>query len=96
MQNIVPLDAAPHLLQNLAPGGVALATAAGGAAETGVGPAGRDAGRADGLAASRVSAPHFTQNIPLTGAPHLLQKLAMIEFSCHSVHVNAPLTIGGG
>ena len=29
-----------------------------------------------GLPASRVSSPHFTQKTPLTGAPHLLQKLS--------------------
>ncbi len=58
-----------------------------GAARTGTAGGGVDAGAAGGasgvtgcgggLAASRVSYPHFTQKIPLTGAPHLLQKLAM-------------------
>jgi hypothetical protein len=77
LQNAVPLDGAPHLLQNLA-AGVALASTGGGAG------AGREAGEmagAAGLAARRVSAPHFTQNIPLTGDPHLLQKFAMVKFS---------------
>ena len=81
LQNIVPLAGAPHLLQNLAPAGVALA---GGAAETGA------AGCAAGLAASRVSAPHFTQNIPLTGAPHLLQKLAMTRILLSLGKASAP------
>jgi hypothetical protein len=77
LQNGVPLEGAPHLLQNLEAGGLALSdpeTTGGGA---GTGGAGGAAGCGGWLAASRVSAPHFTQNIPLTGAPHLLQTFAI-------------------
>ena len=94
LQNAVPVEGAPHLLQNLVAGGFALtdSEAAGGGA--GAGAAGGVAGCGGGLAASRVSAPHFTQNIPLTGAPHLLQKLAMIRPSCYSASAPA-LGLGG-
>ena len=62
LQNVVPLDGAPHLLQNLE-----TAAAGFGAMAAGWG----------GFAATRVSAPHLMQNTPLTGDPHLLQKFAM-------------------
>ncbi|MGA8309728.1 MAG: hypothetical protein WB755_06840 [Terriglobales bacterium] len=84
LQNAVPLEGAPHPLQNLAAGEFELADSeAGGGVGTGAG--GGAAGCGGELAASRVSAPHFTQNIPLTGAPHLLQKLAMVPPVARSV-----------
>jgi len=78
LQNADPLDGAPHLLQNLVAGEVALASTGGGA---GVGSEACGVAGTAGLAARRLSAPHFTQNIPLTGDPHLLQKFAMVKFS---------------
>jgi hypothetical protein len=78
LQNDVPIDGAPHLLQNLAAGAPADAETAGAADDGPAGGAGGAAG-GGGLPASRVSYPHFTQKIPLTGAPHLLQKLAMLS-----------------
>ena len=94
LQNAVPVEGAPHLLQNLVAGGYAHTDSEATAGGAGTGPHGGAAGCDCGLAGSRVSAPHFTQNIPLTGAPHLLQKLAMIRPSCYSASAPA-LRLGG-
>jgi hypothetical protein len=118
LQNAVPLEGAPHLLQNLAAGESALiGKGAGSGTETGAGGETWDAadgtgesssvatsfgtdwevaGRDCGLAANRLSAPHFTQNIPSSDAPHLLQKRAIfvpsLKFGSHNgtIHLSYP------
>ena len=78
LQNGAPIDGAPHLLQNLAAVTLLGTETAGGGVDAGAaGAASGVSGCGGGLPACRVSYPHFTQKIPLTGAPHLLQKLAM-------------------
>ena len=73
-----PIDGVPHLMQNRAGGAAAGADRTGGAGGGATGACGV-AGCGAGLPASRLSYPHFTQKIPLTGVPHLLQKLAMLN-----------------
>ena len=78
LQNGAPIDGAPHLLQNLAAATLVDTETAGGGVDAGACGGASGASGCDGvLPACRVSYPHFTQKIPLTGAPHLLQNLAM-------------------
>jgi hypothetical protein len=73
LQNGAPFVGVPHLVQNLGAGGFTPAGAEGNSTGEGW----LAAAWGCELAANRVSAPHLLQNIPLTGDPHLLQKLAI-------------------